>query len=1003
MLRYTLAFVLGLFLHVGLCAQPPPLPHAINYTVEDGLPSSEVYMALEDSRGYMWFGTDNGVVRYDGYEFVTYGAQQGLVDGVIFSLAEAPDGHIWACGFTGALFTWNEQTDRFTAFSHNDEVVYYTGKGLAIKILEVTADKEIIVAGRARGIVRIDTTGQIHSISPSSLNSFYGVQSEVPVFAANTSWELNNAAKYRELYRSGVLPIAFFDANYNFVFQDTVGIHSGVIGLPFIFRNMEGQDTSYVAIVHNALFTHSREKKTNRFLNAPLQVNCYHKVAQGGFLTGSIGGGGLSYYQDVDQFAAQRGTILLEDCNVSHVMTTQNGSRWVTTLDKGIFYFPNPAVRVYGQRHGLPSSKTISVLALENSQIFITHENQTISEVASRGHHITHDIASFQFIGLRGPLFHYAADQWIWGPNFSINVYTKEIRLNYDSYGSYNNNITKYNGGQVIKRYFGYHPDTLAVVSHGGVGLFDKHLRGIIPDRSTYLDSKRKTISILPVTADSFLIGTRNGLYVTNDFSKFHRQTFGYPQLNTHIEEILRLPDSTLLFGTRGQGLIHYHNDTIHIFGPEEGLASNTVRNLHLADDGAVWVSTLAGISKWSARKKTLGVGYDYSVRSFTTAHGLPSSEVHEISTTKEDVWLASSKGLVRFVEPPLDSLPTPPTIGALRVNGEIIDQSGAINLRPDQNDLEISFATIDLAMRGNIPYRYRLHDDEPWKYTKQRIINLTNLAAGIYHFDVQSRNQDGYWSQAATLNFRIREYWYRTSWFWVFATIALLLTLYLSLHLRQRRIDRERELKEQAVELERAALRAQINPHFIFNCLNSINRFILRNEADNASEYLTRFAHLIRQTLNISVRNEHTLQDEINMLTNYLELEKLRFKNKVNYLLTIDPQLALHDINIPPLLVQPYVENALAHGLSNDRESLVEIEFIKTRLGLTINVIDNGDGIDFSKPSSSKSLGMRLTSQRLALMAKKHPGVDLNIQKVAPAKGTGTKVTISIASSTYN
>lgn len=182
--------------------------------------------------------------------------------------------------------------------------------------------------------------------------------------------------------------------------------------------------------------------------------------------------------------------------------------------------------------------------------------------------------------------------------------------------------------------------------------------------------------------------------------------------------------------------------------------------------------------------------------------------------------------------------------------------------------------------------------------------------------------------------------------------------------------------LKHRATELEMQALRAQMNPHFIFNCLNSINRFILKNESDAASNYLTQFSRLIRMVLTNSRKSSISLEEEVNMLTLYMDMEKLRFKNAFGYHLEFDPDVDCQGISVPPLLLQPFVENAIWHGLMPKKENgWVKIGFSLEYNTLVCTITDNGvgrsqNGTGKINPSGpDKSMGIQITKDRLALI----------------------------------
>ena len=214
-------------------------------------------------------------------------------------------------------------------------------------------------------------------------------------------------------------------------------------------------------------------------------------------------------------------------------------------------------------------------------------------------------------------------------------------------------------------------------------------------------------------------------------------------------------------------------------------------------------------------------------------------------------------------------------------------------------------------------------------------------------------------------------------------------------------------EFQQQATELEMQALRAQMNPHFIFNCLSSINRFILINKTEEASDYLTKFSRLIRMALHNSTKPMITLENELEALRLYLDLERLRFKNAFNYRITFINTIDINTVYIPPMMIQPFAENAIWHGLmhKNDVGSL-EIQLCAEDKILTCTIIDNGIGRNMASAlktrsaEKNKSMGVDITAGRLALLNKsENEATYFNIEDLfdQEGQGCGTKVVLII------
>jgi LytS/YehU family sensor histidine kinase len=227
---------------------------------------------------------------------------------------------------------------------------------------------------------------------------------------------------------------------------------------------------------------------------------------------------------------------------------------------------------------------------------------------------------------------------------------------------------------------------------------------------------------------------------------------------------------------------------------------------------------------------------------------------------------------------------------------------------------------------------------------------------------------------------------------------------------LKMQLLENEKEqakLKHRATELEMQALRSQMNPHFIFNSLNSINRFILQNNKSSASEYLTKFSKLVRLILQNSQSSLISLESELESLRLYLDLEALRFDYRFGYKISVHPSLDLDILRVPPLIIQPYVENAIWHGLMpKEEKGQLDIEVSQENEYLFIKISDDGVGrrqsADYSSKTASlhKSLGLRITADRIAmveLMSTKQSSVVINDLMNPDGTPAGTEVTIKI------
>ncbi|HEY4800821.1 MAG TPA: histidine kinase, partial [Bacteroidia bacterium] len=329
-----------------------------------------------------------------------------------------------------------------------------------------------------------------------------------------------------------------------------------------------------------------------------------------------------------------------------------------------------------------------------------------------------------------------------------------------------------------------------------------------------------------------------------------------------------------------------------------------------------------------------------------------------------------------------------------------------------------ISFEFIGICMTNpeKVRYKFKLEGfDKSWTpETKETYARYSNLPAGKYTFKVMSCNNEGMWNkEPVTFSFRILPPFWRTWWFWI--TIVMVLAIILFTYIRYRielikRKEAERLSREiQLANNELKALRAQMDPHFIFNSLSSIQSFIMSRDEDAALKYLNKFAKLMRMILSNSEKSSVTLSEEINSLRLYLELEALRWENKFEYEIEIDPEVEIDFYKIPSMLIQPYVENAIIHGVipKENGKGRIGIKISQTDTYIICTIQDNGIGRKKSAALKSasrhtihESMGMKITNERLEVLNKIHNS-DLSaiITDLEDEKGEalGTKIEIFI------
>ncbi len=343
------------------------------------------------------------------------------------------------------------------------------------------------------------------------------------------------------------------------------------------------------------------------------------------------------------------------------------------------------------------------------------------------------------------------------------------------------------------------------------------------------------------------------------------------------------------------------------------------------------------------------------------------------------------------------------------------------LRLKYNENSIIIYVTSNYFSRNKKTQYAWRLDGDvnnwvempayNPGNDSSNRV-ELPDIKPGKYTFRVKVKVGDGEWSpKEAKMEIIVSPAYWTTWWFWTAILASLILAVYLIVKLRVRSVRRAEKLKakyeKDLLELEAKALRAQMNPHFIFNCMNSIKSLMQEKEIDKGVTYLTTFSKLIRTLFNNADKKEISLYDEIETCKLYLQLEAMRFDSKFSYSVIVDENIDLKSVQVPALIIQPFIENAIWHGIV-PREAGGQIDFcvMKENGSVKITIDDNGIGREASKQNKAaaelghQSKGVNLTESRLELdnlLKQRQARLEIIDKKNEDGTSQGTRVMIRI------
>jgi ligand-binding sensor domain-containing protein len=344
------------------------------------------------------------------------------------------------------------------------------------------------------------------------------------------------------------------------------------------------------------------------------------------------------------------------------------------------------------------------------------------------------------------------------------------------------------------------------------------------------------------------------------------------------------------------------------------------------------------------------------------------------------------------------------------------LDEEGrkTLSLAPEDNSIQLWFDVINYDLPGTNQYYYRLTPgDKGWSRSENGHLSFYSLQPRSYLLEVKGGSSlTDQFTDEDKLTIVVRPNWYQSSWFMVACILVAAVIVLFVVRFRIRQVRKEGSLNQKLTEIEMTALRAQMNPHFIFNSLNSIEAFIMQNEKRLASDYLNKFAMLMRMILENSRKQVVPFANDMEALRLYVDLEKLRFEDKFRYITEIDPALMTGDYKVAPLLIQPFVENAILHGIApSERKDLylriaVQLDGEYIRYTIEDNGIGRPASLSYttkSRTAEHKSLGLQISRERIDIINRLQGSdgtleiIDLQDESRQPA-GTRVLLTLKIA-----
>jgi len=976
-----------------------------SFSIENGLPQSQVYDIIQDEIGYLWLGTQGGgICSFDGNTFEIWNEKNGLLSNYINAL-----------------------------YSKNDSLFIGTDVGLSVKV-----------------------KNKFYNFKSPKINRFFRVDNILLLATQEGMYTYNSSQKLKKLNVNAEIDN---NAVNDFVFDGVsywIATNKGLWKTENIFDTEQFakiETENFTALAYDdkqvfaATFIHgisifdTSDISEPFLLRSPQRINSM-SMHQNNELWIATDNNGITIidnktYTKKRQITKDNG---LQVSNVRKIFTDNQSNIWIATSGAGLYKYFQNNFQHFDDESGLKGNRVHAVHKTKNG-VWISSSEAGLSKIDDLGIYHVDSIEGFSNVKIKT----IASDEKdnIWagsdGKGILLRI-TKEV----DSIA-----IDRSDSLPVVTNRI---PKTVTqnLIFNTETGLPSNWILKLIPEQNTIWLATYSN-GIVKATYDAInydlkidnVFGKNYGIddLSLTDISLDHKNRLWYATKNGrlgYIEDDIHtflgpvLEDNTairtLLFyqkklyiGTAGKGI--WYTDLKNnkpVFKPLQGdkkIDSKNIYQLIFDDLGYLWVGTERGVDKIQLNPNN----EIEDIYHFGRNDGFLGIETCLNAIDKDEqgnIWFGTLYGLTKYT-PSIDSKATvKPKISFndIQVAYKSLDSihlktwtnsNKVLRLEPTQTQLSFSYRTIDLDHPNQVEYRSKLNSNEWSPWSKEDKQNFAGLQYGSHQFTVQSRNYRWQESDPIRFNFFINTPLYKKAWFqWLLMGLSFLLFFVISWsYIRKIRAkskaDKEQlEMQNHLLSLEHKALQLQMNPHFIFNVLNGI-KAMANNKPEKMNATIHSFAILLRETLNNSRKEHITLEQEIKTLHHYITLEQLMATKPFTFDITSNCEYAPDEILVPPMLIQPFVENAVRHGiLKGNREGILKVEFATIEEELHCKVVDNGIGIFTSQDQKTKmdhqSMALTVTKERLASISDFNA---LNFSEVKNNDGTvgGTIISFKI------
>ncbi len=864
-------------------------PQPINFHEREGLLCGEIFQLACDDNNYIWIASEYGLYRYDGYRFKAFTSADGLPHEKIIDVM-SNEGKVLVVSGVGGIFLLNGHVFEEHPLSPLLQKAS-GGRTPFPKTLNVGED-ELSMCFAEIGTVKVTQSGQLN------LGSNEDYLSDIQCFVNSVGHNDPVLLKVQEYINQYAAEI---DRNEQF----KKGKITYCKGVQYHFLNYG-----------NLSFSLSNGVVSHQFL--PTKILSLGYVDS--ILFYSYSKGGVTFHLPGGKLD------LFSYLTVNHVVADKEGGVWIATESNGLYYLKNLWIKNFNISTDIYYMDVSDMAFSPEEDLLIAHRNYSIDKVSMSGDFLK-SYTTHHRDGLSGLTFakEYPVIAGISNKQLiTVSVPEAQYRVKTHSLKEVHSTCT--------------FADTLFVSTTNGIHFLDRRQGEL----KLYLAYNSVRDSRLFATSGRIFVAMDNALFeITHKQKKNTGYGASYPNTEiTHISEF----GNTLLVAFKDTGVIQISNGESHLLDKVHDFDLKSITH-GCQNNEYLFFATKMGIMVIPMRS-----GYpnwDASIM-LSQAIGISSLEIEKILVSNKDLYVKTKRSvdIVPLSEieriPPVE-IPTP----ELSINGQSVHFQDTLYLKNDDHSLQFYFPHRLYRQEGNIRLRYFVAGLNDQKVeTDQPLVSIINIPYGSFEAVFQIKDNKGGWSEPLVVSIFKNEPIYKKTWFIVLGLFAAFSLVAYAIFLRVILNYKKNELLAERKEHSHNILAQQLNPHFTFNSLNAIQHFVLTNNREESSRYLVKFSNLMRSVIDFSRKEYISIEDEISSLHLYVELEQLRFPGKFTFSASVESQINRNETLTIPFLIQPLVENAIRHGVTQrDTPGHIDLEIKLISDFLMVCLTDNGIG----------------------------------------------------------